>query len=311
MGRSFLRSAGLTTLFLSVSFYSIRTQAFERFPTDLIYGDDDRVEIENYNDSDFIEKSQSIAIRVSKKRLSVDRSDPEKTLFSLITLERAMPQLCKDEKFINQFSLGSCSGFLAGPKTLVTAGHCMVNEKECENNRWVFGFKDGMNELATKQVYSCQKIISQKYIYSDQEVSDYAVIELDRAVEGYVPLKRRKLGRVSLNTPLVVIGHPLGLPMKATDGGVVSRMNDIERETKIKSWWLKNNYFTANLDSYGGNSGSPVFNTNTGKVEGILIQGADDFVYNQEKDCMQSRKLKDHYLQTYEKVMRINRIPGL
>ena len=278
---------------------------------DLIYGSDDRVEVDQYSDPFFVEKAKSVALRVSKRRLTEDRNDPTRILFPNIPLKSSMPQICADERFSDQVSLGSCSGFLVGPKTLVTAGHCMLNEKECSDNRWVFGFKDGTTELKSNQVYSCKKIISQRYVYDKKEVSDYAVVELDRNVESYEPLKTRKFGRVLLNTPLVVVGHPMGLPMKATDGAVVSRMNDIERETKIKSFFLRSHYFTANLDSYGGNSGSPVFNKRNGKVEGILIQGAEDFVYNPQKECLESRRLSNSHLETYEKVMRINKVPGL
>ena len=42
----------------------------------------------------------------------------------------------------------------------------------------------------------------------------------------------------------------------------------------------KSGYFVANLDTYGGNSGSAVFNTDTGLVEGILVRGENDFVYS-------------------------------
>lgn len=278
---------------------------------DLIYGDDDRYEVDLYNEAEFVEMANSVALRVPKKRLSIDRNNEDQYIFPLISLKKAMPDLCESERFVDQVSLGNCSGFLVGPKTLVTAGHCMFNESECSNNKWVFGFKEGMKSLLKDQVYSCAKVISQKYIYTDKEVSDYAVIELDREVKNYKPLKTRKFGRVLLNTPLVVLGHPLGLPMKATDGGVVSRMNDIEREHKIKSFFLRSHYFTANLDTYAGNSGSPVFNKKTGRVEGILIQGADDFVYNREKDCRESRRNSNSHLETYEKVMRINKVPGI
>jgi len=37
-------------------------------------------------------------------------------------------------------------------------------------------------------------------------------------------------------------------------------------------------YFTANLDTYGGNSGSAVFNNVTGEIEGVLVRGETDFV---------------------------------
>ena len=39
----------------------------------------------------------------------------------------------------------------------------------------------------------------------------------------------------------------------------------------------------ANLDTYGGNSGSAVFNAKTGLVEGILVRGEQDYV--QKGDC--------------------------
>lgn len=311
MGRSFTRSLGTTlSLMLTFTNFAYAYHQPPSYPGDLIYGKDNRTEIGDYTSS-FQKKSASVALRVSKRRLTVDRNDANRILFPNISLSSAMPQICEDERFVDQTSLGTCSGFLVGPKTLVTAGHCIANERECTDNKWVFGFKEGTTELKSSQVYSCKKIISQRYVYDTKEVSDYAVIELDRAVEGYVPLKTRKFGRVSLDTKLVVIGHPMGLPMKATDGAVVSKMNDIERENKFKSYKLRSHYFTANLDSYGGNSGSPVFNEKNGQVEGILIQGADDFVYNPDKECLESRRLSDSHLNTYEKVMRINKVPGL
>jgi hypothetical protein len=243
---SIIRSVGISTILLMMTSSAM---SFDYIPNldgqALIYGRDNRVEIDQYDDVNFINKAQSIALRVPSKRLTVDRDDVNKILFTKVLLKNMMPLICPDERFIEQVSLGNCSGFLVDSKTLVTAGHCMLNQKECSDNKWVFGFKEGTTELTPAQVYSCKKIISQKYVYSDKEVNDYAVIELDRDVKNYVPLKTRKFGRVLLGTPLVVIGHPMGLPMKATDGANVSRMNNIEKQTPIKSLLLRANYFTA------------------------------------------------------------------
>jgi V8-like Glu-specific endopeptidase len=99
--------------------------------------------------------------------------------------------------------------------------------------------------------------------------------------------------------------------MKISDGGKISRMNTMENKKKINSWFLRKNYFTANLDTYAGNSGSPVFNKNTGKVEGIIIQGAEDFFYNEENNCIKSQRRSNSHSESYEKVMRITKIPGI
>lgn len=311
MSKPTVKKMALLAMLISTSF-GLQARLIEvDNNTDLIYGQDDRSEIEDYEIPDFIEKGRSVAIRISNRRLSDDRSDDSLINFPKRKLKNTIPFLCEDERFQEQFSVGDCSGFLIAPDRLVTAGHCMASESECSGNKWVFDFKEDTTQFKKNNVYSCKKIITQKYIYNQNEVSDYAIIELDRKVEDRSPLKHRKIGRVNLNTPLVVIGHPLGLPMKIADGAKVSRMNEIERKTKFNSWLLRANYFTANLDSYGGNSGSPVFNKKTGKVEGILIQGADDFFYNDERKCTQSLHLSDSHLNTFEKVMRINKIPSL
>ena len=87
-------------------------------------------------------------------------------------------------------------------------------------------------------------------------MDDFALIQLDRKVTDRRILDYRRKGRISKGENLVVIGHPSGLPTKIADGAYVKS--------------LKNKFFRANLDTYGGNSGSAVFNANTGVVEGIV-----------------------------------------
>jgi V8-like Glu-specific endopeptidase len=95
--------------------------------------------------------------------------------------------------------------------------------------------------------------------------NDFAIIKLDRKVAGREPLKFRTAGKIADATKLLVIGNPTGLPTKISDGGKVL----------INS---QSNVFVTNLDTFQGNSGSAVFDSTTGQVEGILIQGKTDYV---------------------------------
>ena len=172
--------------------------------------------------------------------------------------------ICSDARFAQQKTAANCSGFLVGPDLLVTAGHCVQTASDCRNNKWVFNYAHTTSSsdmtITTDDVYGCKEIISQSL--DRRTKNDYALLRLDRKVEGREPLTVRTEGKVKTNTPLVVIGHPTGLPSKVADGA-----------------WVRNNnpgvYFVANLDTFGGNSGSAVFNSETGVVEGILVRGED------------------------------------
>jgi V8-like Glu-specific endopeptidase len=166
---------------------------------------------------------------------------------------------------------------LVSENRLVTAGHCIKNEADCSSYKWVFDFKvdhadQGKVNVAESSVYSCKKIISRKLDSNSKD--DYAFIELDRVVTDRSPLKVRTSGKIAKGDALVVIGHPTGLPTKISDGANVRN--------------LSSKFFTANLDTYGGNSGSAVFNVETEEVEGILVRGETDYVYDSALGCQVS-----------------------
>ncbi|MCX6835889.1 MAG: trypsin-like peptidase domain-containing protein, partial [candidate division Zixibacteria bacterium] len=98
--------------------------------------------------------------------------------------------------------------------------------------------------------------------------NDYCLVRLDRPVVGREPIPIRRDGLVSTGAPLVVVGDPTSLPMKVAAGAEV-------KDNRPAYPW-----FQANTDTYGGNSGSMVVNTDTWRIEGILVRGAPDFVYN-------------------------------
>ena len=126
------------------------------------------------------------------------------------------------------------------------------------------------------EVYRCSAIVGRTQTSTD----DWAVVRLDRAVTGRAPLAIRRSGSVALNDSLYVVGHPSGLPVKLAGGASVRNNSPAT-------------YFEANLDTYGGNSGSPVFNAVTGEVEGILVRGNTDYVLNSSLGCYTSNVCPD------------------
>lgn len=297
----------MNKVILSILLVSLKVNASGM---DLIYGTDNRYETDEYSNQMFREKAKSVAIRVLNRKLSVDQNNSDIINLLKIPMTAAIPNVCEDERFSSQNMLGDCSGFLIAKNKILTAGHCAFSEFECANTSWIFDYKNDVTQIDAKNVYKCKKIEAQSYKYEKRHVSDYAIIELDRDTDR-APLEFRKFGTPLLGTKLVLIGYPLGLPQKIADEASVKFYNDEDISNLWNAFSLHHDYFIANTDSYGGNSGSPIFNQRTGKVEGILVQGADDFQFNDEKGCSNSVRLSNSHHNSFEKVLRITRIPEL
>jgi hypothetical protein len=181
--------------------------------------------------------------------------------------------LCASELFRDQPIGPSCSGFFVGKDLMVTAGHC-VNAGNVGSTWFVFGFRmksATMPPDARLEAYLGKEIVARTL---DPNGADYALVRLTRKVANHKAAKLRESGKIKSNQAVHVIGHPSGLPLKFA-GGASVRDN------------APSKFFVANLDTYGGNSGSPVFNSKTHKVEGILVRGETDFVSN--GTCMVSK----------------------
>ncbi len=260
---------------LTMSFFLFSSIALGRSSkVEVIYGEDNRRDVYDSSDSILVELARSTAAMISPANLRIGATE---VMISAATLQSR--GICASERFSRQISAANCSGFLVSPTLLVTAGHCIQNEAECAANRWVFDYRVNSEDQGTvnvprTSVYSCKRIISRALDEVSKE--DFAVIELDRRVMDRAPLAFRREGRVTPGTALAVIGHPTGLPTKIADGATVRELQDT--------------FFVANLDTYGGNSGSAVFNQRTGEVEGILVRGENDYVSDPVQGCQVSNR---------------------
>ena len=232
----------------------------------VIYGVDNRKDLFQVTSSPVKKAAASVVALVKSSDLTRQADGS----FALATSSyQADYQLCGSEPFANQPLGCFCSGFLVAPDVIATAGHCVKSVQDLASIRFVFGFRmtDAQTARTTfpaSDVYAGASLIGRQLA---ADGTDWALVRLDRVVTGRTPVPVRSSNKVSGTARLFVIGHPCGLPQKYAPGAQVRDNSPTP-------------FFVANLDTYGGNSGSPVFNAANHKVEGILVRGENDFVTN-------------------------------
>jgi hypothetical protein len=247
----------------------VATSALARMVQDrqrVVYGVDNRKDLYQVT-SPAVRKAAAAVVALVK---AADLSANADGSFTLATEPyRQAYDLCGNEPFVSQPIGCFCSGFLVAPDVIATAGHCVKNQVDLAGIRFVFGFR--MTDADTARtsfpgadVYAGRALVGRKL---DDDGTDWALVRLDRRVTGRAPVSVRASGKIPSTQTLFVIGHPCGLPQKYAPG---ARVRDN----------APGPFFVANLDTYGGNSGSPVFNAANRKVEGILVRGENDFVTN-------------------------------
>lgn len=248
----------------------------------VIYGQDDRKDFYQLTDNQQKELANSVCLLTYKDNLKVNQNQYE---LGLSPYTESGFTGCQNEKFRQQKVGGWCTGFLVAPDVIATAGHCIENDSDAKNTAFVFGFsmKDSSNinsNFKANQVYYGKKLLAHALTSNGE---DYALVQLAKKVDlpGTKPLKVRASGSANVNDLIGVIGYPSGLPIKITYG----------QSTRILESTAK--LYRTNLDTYSGNSGSPVFNASSGLVEGILVRGASDFVVDRSSQCFRSALLQD------------------
>lgn len=231
----------------------------------VIYGKDDRLDLYQVTNPLFQRLARSTVALINARQLRPGQQD-EFTLMGETLVQSQ--HVCTTERFANQQTAAFCSGVIVGPDLVLTAGHCLDASSTCQNTRFIVGYalsqleQTEVSQIPARNVYTCKSVVAQEYSHFE---GDYSLVQVDRPFQDVEIATLNRTGNISVGTPLVLMGHPSGLPLKIAAGATV-------RDNRRLS------VFVTNTDSYAGNSGSPVFNSETGNLEGVLVSGERDFL---------------------------------
>lgn len=197
-------------------------------------------------------------------------------------------------RFGMQRTAATATAFVVGEQHMLTAGHAITMEN-CNERRFVFGYR------VDERGETCLQVPSE-WVYKPVEVqgvadtqgADWALVKVDRKIDR--PPLRRRTRPVKKGEAVYYVGYPWGLPLKYAGQAVVM---DATPQA----------YFKANLDTFTGASGSPVFDDNN-EVVGVHVRGIEQTVFDRSKKAWAERRVRSGTGDAMgQEVTRITAIP--
>ncbi len=186
--------------------------------------------------------------------------------------------MCGDDSVETMPSLFSCSGFLIADNLLVTASHCVTGmNMQCKDLFWYNYFYDQtLTTIKKTELIRCQKIL-----YSDPE-NDLVIMKVqNNNHQNVVEIGQCAIEQYNVKTKIHAIGYPAGGPATKSNGSIIEVTDQ------------PINFFRTDIDSFTGNSGSPVFDSETGRLVGMLVGGESDLIYDTKRGCYVQKKCID------------------
>ncbi len=199
--------------------------------------------------------------------------------------------LCPDEPFWQQpvaieRSAGGpgdfgYTGYLISPDTVLTCWHgweYFSSRAQVAVLGYAVQPADGdPTELPSAQVLPVAAYPAAMSVSGEVQGSgrgDWVLLQLEHPVTHLGSLPAPLIGSPRAGCTVYTLGHPCGLPLKLADSATVLNLQD--------------GVFRTDLDTFAGNSGSPVFDAENHALIGMVIQGQagkGDFVPAPDRSC--------------------------
>jgi hypothetical protein len=262
---------------LAVSCGASNDESVAREDQALIYDADTRSEVAAHGDENWLALSdRHVVALIPKSNLIPGGAD---------SLELTAPSaaellgVCPDERFADQPVGAACTGVLVAPDVVLTAAHCF-DAFTCTDFAYALRYRTDANgalgPLHAADVTECERLLlSALSEMGSAPLLDHALVRLKRPlVPDLEPLARR-VTPLQAGESVMLLGTPLGAPIKIDpDASVLSPRTNA------------GDYFTVRADSFIGNSGSPLFDSER-RLVGIAITGSPDFYMESTSDCLE------------------------
>ncbi|NOK38752.1 serine protease [Corallococcus exercitus] len=238
----------------------------------VVYGNDDRQDVYAHPNATLRDRARQSTVALMSAS-ALNTTNPNNVTFNGKTLGQ-YANLCTDQRFRNDPTAAYCSGTLIDDDLVLTAGHCVEDLTDCKSARFVFKYyrtaEGTLETVTTQDIFTCKALLA-RHLSDETEDTyvDFAIVQLDRsAAPRFTPAPVRPGDApLAVGANVAVIGSGSGIPFKIDSGGSV-RDNSAEFM----------DYFVATTDTFGGNSGSGVYETVNNTVAGILVFGDEDYV---------------------------------
>jgi len=257
----------------------------------VIYGGDDILEVDQVPSPIIREQVQSVA--AITRTFHKSKENTLSSFYNARTL--LMRSICENERFVHQPIVSQATAFLIAPDLMMSVGHAVSSDDQCTdkmhlafNYEWNSSKKE-LYPMKLNDIYSCTKILMKGY-----NPVDYVIFKLDRKVEGITPLSLSFDYQERDSETIYTLGYPQMLPQKYSKGFIRDNSDP--------------NYYEASIDTFRGNSGSPVFNQGH-QVIGILKDGEKDYVPGPSNQICNAYKRCEEDRCRGERITKIKALP--